>query len=117
MKWRLTLIAVFVFALVAAWLGYSKVRQARREAFYRTALLSYQRDLKNGMAREDLEKYLSLRHAKYNVASYGKGDLTYVIEIGEEDSLICEWHVYVALEISPVNTLSEVHVRKIGTCL
>jgi hypothetical protein len=70
------------------------------------------------MAREDVEKYLSLRHLDYHAVRIGgSSDLTYEIKIGEEDGFICESDVYVALEISVADTLREIHLRRSETCL
>ncbi len=113
-------LAVFVVALVSAWLAYSKVTQARREAAYRAATAPFQRDLRVGMDRADVRKYLDSRKVVYYSVRYGGSDAdTYEIKIGEEpDGLVCEaWTVYVALEFNTADKLREVHVRKIGTCL
>ena len=49
----------------------------------------------------------------------GREGPTYLVEIGEEPGPIyCEpLNVYIAMEFSSADTLSEVHVKKIGTCL
>jgi hypothetical protein len=99
----------------------SKVNQARREASYRTAVASFQRDLHIGTDRADVQKYLHSRKVDYHAVRYGGSDAdTYEVEIGEEPSysLVCEdWEVYVALEFTVADKLREIHVRKIGTCL
>jgi hypothetical protein len=110
---------VAVAVLVSVWLIYSKVTEARRETGYRAALAPFQRDLRVGMAKADVEKYLKGRGVDYHAARYGEGTETYEIRIGEEPgNLVCEpWQVYIALEFNSSNTLTEVHIRKIGTCL
>jgi len=119
MKARLVLIAVFGAAVVSSWLVYSRVTEARRDNSYRTAIAPYQRDLRIGMARTEVDKYLASRHVEHHPVKFGGSDgLTYQIRIGEDpSSLICEWNVYVALEFGPTDLLREVHIRKEGTCL
>jgi hypothetical protein len=107
--------------LISAFLVRSKVDQARREASYRIAVASFQRDLHIGTDRADVQQYLHSRKVDYHVVRYGGNDAdTYEIKIGEEpaNSLVCEdWDVYVALEFTASDKLREIHVRKIGTCL
>ncbi len=110
-------LAVFVVAVVAAWLSYSKVTQARRESSCRVAIAPYQRDLRFGMDKAEVEKYLHFRSAICNTVRYGGSDGdTCEIKVGEEpDGLFCDpWTVYVALEFSPVNKLRDIHIRKVG---
>ena len=111
--------AVAVALRVSAWLIYSKAAQTRREAHYREAIAPFQRDLHAGMTRAEVEKYLDSQSVKYHVVSFGQGTETYETKIGEEPgNLVCEpWQVYIALEFNSSNTLKEVHIRKIGTCL
>ena len=115
--------AAAVALLVSAWLIYSKAAQIRREAHYRAAIAPFQRDLHAGMTRAEVEKYLDSRSVKYYVVSFDQGtesnETTYETKIGEEPgNLACEpWQVYMALEFNSSNALSEVHIRKIGTCL
>src|SRR5579863_9345689 len=107
--------------LIAAFLVRSKLNQARREASYRTAVASFQRDLHIGDDRAEVQQYLHSRKLDYHVVRYGGNDAdTYEIKIGKEpsNSLVCEhWDVYVALEFTAADKLREIHVRKIGTCL
>jgi hypothetical protein len=118
MKRRVVLIVVFGAALISTWPIYSSIRQARRDAAYRAAIAPFQRDLRVGMPEAEVKRYLDSRHVEYYpVRLDGKDRLTYEIKVGREDSLICEWNVYIALEFGPTNGLTEVHLRKIGTCL
>jgi hypothetical protein len=117
MKRNIAYIAVFVAALALTWPVYLKVVQARREAAYSAAIAPFQRDLRIGMARADVEKYLDSRHVRYYLVRVAGSDgPTYEIEVGEE-SFICEWNVYVALEFGAADTLTLIHVKKEGTCL
>jgi hypothetical protein len=121
---RILAAALFVIALVSTWLVYSKVTQDRREVAYRAAIAPFQHDLRLGMSRNDVREYLDARSVEYHkVRSGGSEADTYEIEIGEEpasavSSLFCEpWTVYVALEFSAAETLREIHIKKVGTCL
>ena len=112
------LLAVGLLRLV--WLAHSKVVQGRREAAYHAAIAPFQRDLRAGMDRAEVQAYLASRRVDYHPVRYAGSDAdTYEIKIGEEPgSLVCaHWTVYVALEFSAADKLREVHVRKIGTCL
>lgn len=94
--------------------------KARREASYRTAVAAFQRDLRIGADRVDVQQYLNSRKVDYHVRYGGNGAETYEIEIGEEpsDSLVCEDRdVSVTLEFTVADKLREIHVRKEGTCL
>jgi hypothetical protein len=119
MRTRIALIAAFGAAMVSTWFIYSRVTQARRDDAYRTAIAPYQRDLHVGMARADVDKYLDARHvAHYPVRFGGSDGLTYEIKVWEDPgSLICEWNVYIALEFGPTDALTDVHIRKEGTCI
>ena len=117
---RIIAVALFVIALVSTWLVYSKVTQARQEAGYRAAMVPFQHDLRLGMDRPDVQKYLDLQNVEYHSVRYaGNGAPTYQIKIGEEPgSLVCEsWNVYVALEFSASDKLTDIHIKKVGTCL
>jgi len=117
-------LVVFAVALIAAWLGYSKYTQAKREASYRTALAPYKRDLTVGMDREQVIAYLRAHAVMCHTVRYGGSDGdTCEIEIAEEpvglfERLFCEsWTVYAAFEFTSGDKLREIHIRKIGTCL
>jgi hypothetical protein len=89
-------VALVGVVLVSAWLVYSKVTQARREAAHRTALAPFQHDLRMGMDRVEVQKYLDSRRVDYHAVKYGGSDAdTYEIKIGEEPgNLVCEhWTV------------------------
>ena len=118
MKKRVALIAVFAVALALTWPIYSRIRQARRDSAYQTAIAQFQRDLHIGMRQADVRHYLDLRHVEYYPVRIGGGDgPTYEIKVGEENDLICEWNVDIALEFSSTDALTEIHIKKEGTCL
>jgi hypothetical protein len=117
-------LALFVIALVSSWLVYSKVKQTRREVAYRAAIAPFQRDLHLGMSRTDVRQYLDARAVQYHRVQYGGDEAaTYQIKVGEEpaglfSSLVCDpWAVYIALEFSADDTLRDIHIKKVGTCL
>ena len=113
-------LAVFVVALVATWLAYSKITQARRDASYQVAIVPFNRDLRIGMDRSEVKHYLNSHSIICNTVRYGGSDGdTCEIKIGEEpDGIFYDpWTVYIALEFSPADKLRDVHIRKIGTCL
>ena len=135
MRRRLLVLVILVAVAISAWLIYSKVTQARREAAYRVVLAPFQRDLSPGMARSEVEKYLDSRGVKYTwVFLGGRSAKTDLVEIGEEPGgFACEaWRVYVAMDfdasnhlrvnyadtkLDPSDKLKAVYVEKIGTCL
>jgi len=110
-------LVVFAVALVSGWLGYSKYMQTRREAAYRAAVAPFQRDLHVGTPRTSVETYFHSHSVQYNAIDNGH---TYLVEIAQEPpgNFWCEpWRVYVAFEFGSADTLNEVHIRKLGTCL
>ncbi|MGA8437605.1 MAG: hypothetical protein WB762_35135 [Candidatus Sulfotelmatobacter sp.] len=120
MKKGLTFILIVIGLLALTWAVYSKITHARREASYRVAMMPFERDLRVGMSRPDVQSYLDSRRIEYNRARFGGKDAdTFEIKIGEEpDNLICEhWTVYVAIEFSLSDKLRDIHIRKEGTCL
>ena len=85
-------LAVFVVALVATWLTYSRVTQARREASYRVAIAPFKRNLRTGMDRAEVKNYLNSHSVICNTVRYGGSDGdTCEIQIGEElDGIFCD---------------------------
>ena len=119
--------------LFSAWLIYSKHAERRREAAYAAAMAPLQHDLRFGMTRADVDRYLHSTGTYYSWINFGHAE-TYVIPIGEEPgTLVCKpWKVYVALEFEPADKtkgararseldpsdkLKDVHIKKMGTCL
>src|SRR5690349_4715037 len=110
---RVVALALLVIALVSTWLVYSKVAQGRREASYRAAMVPFQRDLRLGMERDDVQKYLDSHNVTYNEVQYGGSEApAYEIKIGEEPgSFVCDpWAVYVALEFTAADKLHDIHI-------
>jgi hypothetical protein len=66
-------LAVFVVALVATWLTYSKITHARREASYRVAIASFKRDLRIGMDRTEVKNYLNSHSIICNTSAIQSG--------------------------------------------
>ena len=120
MKRKFIVLGLSLVAVFSAWLVYSNVSQARRDAAYRMAIVPFQRDLPLGMNRADVQEYLNSRKVEYHAVRYGGSEaIAYQIKIGEEPGgLFCKnWTVYIALEFTALEKLREVHTRKIGTCL
>ena len=120
MRKRVAFVLVAVGLVALTWGGYSKILQARREVTYRAGMMPFQRDLRIGLDRAEVQTYLDSRRVDYHRVRFGGSDAdTYEIKIAQEpDSLICEhWTVYVALEFSPAEKLRDIHLRKVGTCL
>ncbi len=108
--------------------------QHHRQVAYDAAIAPFRHDLPLGMSRTEVKQYLDSKGIDYISAGYGPDAETYTIEIGEEPgSLVCEsWKVYIALEFQPsdkttdsrdrreaceADKLTDIHIRKIGTCL
>ena len=71
---KAAVLAVFVVALGATWLLYSKVVQARRESSYRVAIAPFKRDLRIGMDRTEVKNYLNSHSVICNTVHYGGSD-------------------------------------------
>jgi hypothetical protein len=110
-------VSVLAVALFVAWRIYTKVAQARRETAYHSSVEQFQHDLRVGMARADVKKYLDSRGLDYRAV--GKAPEVYEIKIGEEPGgPVCERRmVYVAVEFSYADTLRDIDIRKVGACL
>ena len=62
-------------------------------------------------------RHLDSQHVEYYPVRVGGGDgPSYEIKLEEENDLVCEWDVYIALEFSSTDTLTQVHIKKEGTC-
>jgi hypothetical protein len=130
---KIGLSVIIAIAFFSAWHIHSKSVQNRRESAYRETLAPFQRDLRAGMTRAEVQSYLDSRKVTYRPVFYGAGNAwSYETKIGEEpgNSLACEsWSVYVAFDFSssgqdipelsplPKDTLNEIRIRKFGTCL
>ena len=98
---------------------YFEVKSIRREARYEQAVASFRREIPVGKARSEVESYLHKQQIGYNeVVLDGLGGPTSVlVKIGEEDGIVCEWDIYVALKFSSSDFLRGIRLRRIGTCL
>jgi hypothetical protein len=117
---RIVALLSLVVLVLASWAIYSKVIQHRRDAAYAAAMAPFKRDLRSGLSRTDVADYLTSRNIVFNGVKVGGAEgLTYEVQVGEEPgSLVCEsWTVYVAMEFDASDRLTEVHLRKVGTCL
>ncbi len=120
MRKPLVILLVAAALLALAWNAYSNIKQARREASYRSAMAPFVDDLRLGMARADVETYLDSRRIPYHRVLDGVAAVhTDEIEIAEEpDTLVCsKWIIYLALEFDVANRLRDIHLRKDGRCL
>lgn len=103
------------------WRAVERRSERRRDAAYAAAIAPLKRALLIGMTKTEVEAYLRKREVQYHAVRYGGSpNETYEYNIGKEpgDGFICEeWNVYAAMEFDSNNRLTDVHVRKIGTCL
>ncbi|HMK21804.1 MAG TPA: hypothetical protein VK466_05685 [Terriglobales bacterium] len=116
MRKMLKIMAVLCI-LLSAFFMYSKVARGRRDSAYREKMAPFRRDLHAGTARLEVERYFHQHDLIYNAIDEGK---TYLIQIAEEPSWEpwCEpWDVNVAFEFDSSDRLTEIHIRKFGTCL
>jgi hypothetical protein len=136
---RLRKIAVTVFAIALLGAGVLflkdlrwKAAQRRRDTEYAKILSGYERNLRPGMSRAKVADYLISKNVNYSWIGWGGDALAYAIKIGEGPSNVwyCDhWTVYVGLEFYPstaerpemdplpTDTLRQVHIRKLGSCL
>jgi hypothetical protein len=63
--------ALLAMAFVSGWIAYSKVTHARRESAYRAAMAPFQRDLRMGMDRTAVKKYLDSQKVDYHTVRNG----------------------------------------------
>ena len=103
---RLALVAAIVVLMCASALGYGlkrsrdqRVEEQKREAFYRSALSSYSKDLEPGMTRSDVEHYLGAKAIPYEKSA--EVDL---VEIGQKAApwFCSEVNVYVAFDFEAI---------------
>jgi len=101
-------------------------REARRRGAAQVAaaevmlMAPYQRDLRIGMTKEQVEEYLGLRHAAFLKADHSAEGFTYKVKIGEEkgDGIVCDgWYVYAAMDFDSTNKLSKIYPVRVGHCL
>ena len=117
---KLAMLTIVLLACIATWVVHSKVMRSRREAYYQAQLAPFRQALPTGTPRTEVARYLDSRGLSYEKARFGAASWTYQVRIAEEpgDGLVCaKWTVYAAMEFSPVDTLTDVHVKKVGKCL
>ena len=118
---RRVILAVILVACsaLAGWLLYSKLQQTRRDNAYRATLAQFELDVPRGTPRYEVRRFLRAKGLNYYSVHYtGQDEDTDEIVIGEDPStLVCDWTVYVAFEFTHDDRLSDIHIRKIGTCL
>jgi len=117
---KLAVLAIVLLACVAAWLGYSTVVRNRREVSYQARIAPFRQALPNGTSSAEVAHWLDSRGFTYEKARFGGLNWAYQVKIGEEpgDGLICvKWTVYAAMEFNPADSLTDVHMKKVGRCL
>jgi hypothetical protein len=116
MRKAFKIIAV-ICALLGVFFVYSRATQAHRDRTYREKLVPFQRDLHVGTTRLEVERYFHQHDLIYNAIDSGD---TYLIQIAEEPAWEpwCEpWMVNIAFEFDSSDRLTDIHIRKFGTCL
>jgi hypothetical protein len=116
-------VCVLFLVFVGAWVGYrahSRHTQDDRERRYRVILEKYQRDLRVGMNRADVERYLEAHNSRYTFALLkGSGSAwSDKILIATEPSrtFVCgQWEIYVALDFdAPMRDVGNIKVDPTG---
>jgi len=86
--------------------------------------MQFERDLRLGMSRTDVETYLRTQKISYDEINWN-----YDEKVGEDPSgsIFCEkWDVYIEMRFirpqgqfraSPADNLDNIFIQKIGTCL
>src|SRR5437879_2309020 len=101
---KIVVLTVGALMVFLGWHVHSRAIQKRRYAAYQDALAVYQRDLRAGMTRADVETYLDSKKVRYSAVFVGRDNAwSYETNIAQEpsDSLFCEsWMVYVAFDFS-----------------
>jgi hypothetical protein len=72
-RWRLVVLAIaVVVAAVAVWCGLDTLVNKKREAGYEAALREYSKDIRPGLTRKDVRRYLRAKHIDYKVLCYAQ---------------------------------------------
>lgn len=101
MRKGIAFVLLAVGLLGLAWFAHSKVAEARREAAYRAAIAPFERDLRLGLDRAEVQTYLASRKVDYH-------PVTHQHKLGRWDSpkpLHPTWFAHVFL-IQPVQPRS-----------
>lgn len=101
--------AIMVIAAVAARYGWKRELQQKREAGYQATVRAYSKDLRLGLTRTEVERYLGARHIGFfqMCCILGRSAYADLVKIGQEDA---PWYcrendVFIALQF----TATEVH--------
>jgi hypothetical protein len=130
-KFRIILGVLLVVFL--SWYVHSRIVQSQRDATYRQALTRFQRDLRLGTPRAQVETYLKSQQVVYSLTyEGGSGAWSFITRIGEEPSasIVCaSWSVFITFDFlssenkplgadpSPTDTLKRMRIEKVGDCL
>jgi hypothetical protein len=119
-KRKLIVAALLLVLSICTWIVHEHFERSRHHSAYQAAIAPLEHDLAIGMDRTGVQQYLHVHNIQYHSVRVGGSDGERIeIRIGEEPgSLVCDpWQVYAALEFSPQQTLTNIHVVKVGTCL
>lgn len=110
----------------------SRVVQEQREAAHQAMLAPYQNDLRIGITRAEVDRYLALKNVTHSTrrGERPSDGACYEVSAIEEpgDGLACDrWSVFVALEFTssggsrevaqPSDVLRQISIKGIGHCL
>ena len=124
-------VSVIVLGVALAYLRYerwqreSQAAWARSDAAEKAALAMYRRDLPIGTPRAEVDRYfVSKNIAHFTLPGERPTDGgSYEVRLPDEpgDGLVCNrWTVSISFEFKvalPDDTLREIHIKRIGTCL
>ena len=120
LKKKLIIAAAAVICLLGISYVHSKIAELRRETAYKATLATYQQDLPVGTMQDVVKKYLDSRKVEYRrveIGNQGPG-FEVVIDNYPGDGLFCtEWTAYVVIMFGTDGKLSNLHLRRSGTCL
>jgi hypothetical protein len=105
-RWLLAIIVVIALALSATALRHVLKEEAnkKREVAYQSALQAYSQNLRPGLTRRDVEKYLRARDITFvrMCCVEEQSALADLVKVGEEDApwYCSEYYVFVAFEFA-----------------
>jgi hypothetical protein len=118
---KVAIVVVTFLVFICGWAFYSKASRRRREASYQTKLLPLRKALPNGMPKSEVARYLDSHGLVYDAARYpGSPNWACEVKIAEEpgDHLVCaKWTIFAVMDFSADQTLTDVHLGRVGTCL
>jgi hypothetical protein len=120
MKKILSIAAVLLLAGVLVWFVRSRRADEKREAAYHAAVADFERGLRRGMSRAEVEKFLISRNV-----SYLQRSRDIYVKVGQDPSyyFICDAAVYVGLEFTylprqteptPLDNLGSISIARFG---